>query len=253
MRLTGRSAEHIALVEAYAKAQDLFRTDATPDPQFTDSLELDLVDGRAEPCRSAASAGSRAAEQREVDVRRRAARMAGSARRQRSRRVALLERRRRRNRHHFANRQRRSRRLGRDRGDHQLHQYVESVRDDRRRTARAQCDRARAEDAAVGQDVARAGFESRHRLPRKGKSARLARRARLQRRRLRLHDLHRQLGAVAARRRRNGRRSGPDRRRGALGQSQLRRTHPSAGARELSRFAAAGGRVRAGRPHGSRS
>ncbi len=42
MRLTGRSAEHIALVEAYAKAQDLFRTDATPDPQFTDSLELDL-------------------------------------------------------------------------------------------------------------------------------------------------------------------------------------------------------------------
>ncbi len=42
MRLTGRSAEHIALVEAYAKAQDLFRTDATPDPQFSDSLELDL-------------------------------------------------------------------------------------------------------------------------------------------------------------------------------------------------------------------
>ena len=42
LRLTGRSAEHIALVEAYAKAQDLFRTDATPDPQFTDTLELDL-------------------------------------------------------------------------------------------------------------------------------------------------------------------------------------------------------------------
>jgi aconitate hydratase len=42
MRLTGRSTEHIALVEAYAKAQGLFRTDETPDPQFTDSLELDL-------------------------------------------------------------------------------------------------------------------------------------------------------------------------------------------------------------------
>ena len=42
MRLTGRAADHIALVEAYAKAQDLFRTDATPDPQFSDTLELDL-------------------------------------------------------------------------------------------------------------------------------------------------------------------------------------------------------------------
>ena len=42
LRLTGRSAEHIALVEAYAKAQAMFRTDATPDPQFTDVLELDL-------------------------------------------------------------------------------------------------------------------------------------------------------------------------------------------------------------------
>jgi len=42
LRLTGRSAEHIALVEAYAKAQRMFRTDATPDPQFSDTLELDL-------------------------------------------------------------------------------------------------------------------------------------------------------------------------------------------------------------------
>ncbi len=42
LRLTGRAPDHIALVEAYAKAQGLFRTDATPDPQFTDTLELDL-------------------------------------------------------------------------------------------------------------------------------------------------------------------------------------------------------------------
>jgi aconitate hydratase len=42
LRLTGRSPEHVALVEAYAKAQGMFRTDATPDPQFTDTLELDL-------------------------------------------------------------------------------------------------------------------------------------------------------------------------------------------------------------------
>ncbi|HVA33072.1 MAG TPA: aconitate hydratase AcnA [Candidatus Baltobacteraceae bacterium] len=42
LRLTGRSPEHVALVEAYAKAQGLFRTDATPDPEFTDVLALDL-------------------------------------------------------------------------------------------------------------------------------------------------------------------------------------------------------------------
>ncbi len=47
MRLTGRPDDHIALVEAYCKAQGLFRTDATPDPVFTDSLSLDL--GTVEP------------------------------------------------------------------------------------------------------------------------------------------------------------------------------------------------------------
>jgi aconitate hydratase len=43
LRLTGRSHEQIALVEAYAKAQQLFRTDETPEPEFTDSLSLDLA------------------------------------------------------------------------------------------------------------------------------------------------------------------------------------------------------------------
>ncbi len=47
LRLSGRSDAHVALVEAYTKAQGLFRTDATPDPVFTDSLELDL--GTVEP------------------------------------------------------------------------------------------------------------------------------------------------------------------------------------------------------------
>ncbi|HEY0997745.1 MAG TPA: aconitate hydratase AcnA [Gemmatimonadaceae bacterium] len=42
LKLTGRSDEQVALVEAYTKAQGLFRTDETPDPVFTDSLELDL-------------------------------------------------------------------------------------------------------------------------------------------------------------------------------------------------------------------
>ncbi|HET9013869.1 MAG TPA: aconitate hydratase, partial [Gemmatimonadaceae bacterium] len=47
LRLSGRSEQHVQLVEAYTRAQGLFRTDATPDPVFTDSLELDL--GTVEP------------------------------------------------------------------------------------------------------------------------------------------------------------------------------------------------------------
>jgi aconitate hydratase len=43
LRLTGRSAEHIALVEAYARANGMFRTDDSPEPRFTDRLELDLA------------------------------------------------------------------------------------------------------------------------------------------------------------------------------------------------------------------
>ena len=42
MRLTGRSDENIALVEAYARAQGLWLSADMPDPVFTDTLELDM-------------------------------------------------------------------------------------------------------------------------------------------------------------------------------------------------------------------
>jgi aconitate hydratase len=42
LRLTGREDSQIDLVEAYYKAQDMFRTDETPDPVFTEVMELDL-------------------------------------------------------------------------------------------------------------------------------------------------------------------------------------------------------------------
>lgn len=42
LRGTGRSEEQIALVEAYYRAQGMFRTSDTPDPEFTDLIELDL-------------------------------------------------------------------------------------------------------------------------------------------------------------------------------------------------------------------
>jgi aconitate hydratase len=44
LRLTGRSEEHIALVEAYARAQGMYRTDDMPDPIYTDVLEMHLGD-----------------------------------------------------------------------------------------------------------------------------------------------------------------------------------------------------------------
>src|SRR5216684_2329850 len=43
LRFTARPSEQIALVEAYTKEQGLFRTDATPDPVFSDKLELNLA------------------------------------------------------------------------------------------------------------------------------------------------------------------------------------------------------------------
>jgi len=39
---TGRDPERVALVEAYSKAQGMFRTTDTPDPVFTSTVELDL-------------------------------------------------------------------------------------------------------------------------------------------------------------------------------------------------------------------
>ena len=42
LRQTGRTAEEVDLVERYCKEQGLFRTAETPDPRFTDTLELDL-------------------------------------------------------------------------------------------------------------------------------------------------------------------------------------------------------------------
>src|SRR6202790_1074683 len=43
LRFTGRSETRARLVEEYTKAQGMFRTDATPDPIYTDKLELDLA------------------------------------------------------------------------------------------------------------------------------------------------------------------------------------------------------------------
>ena len=47
LNFTGRDPQRVALVEAYAKAQGMWRDASSPDPVFTDTLELDL--GTVEP------------------------------------------------------------------------------------------------------------------------------------------------------------------------------------------------------------
>jgi aconitate hydratase len=42
LKLTGRDDDRVALVEAYCKAQGMWRDASTPDPVFTDTLDLDL-------------------------------------------------------------------------------------------------------------------------------------------------------------------------------------------------------------------
>ena len=48
LTLSGRAPAAVELVEAYARAQGIWREDGQPDPVFTDLLELDL--GTVEPC-----------------------------------------------------------------------------------------------------------------------------------------------------------------------------------------------------------
>ncbi len=42
LELTGRDKQQIALVEAYARAQGLWRSDESPEPMFDDTLDIDL-------------------------------------------------------------------------------------------------------------------------------------------------------------------------------------------------------------------
>src|ERR1700740_2931789 len=48
LKLSGRSAEQIALVEAYCREQGLFHDDKTPEAEYSELLSLDL--GTVEPC-----------------------------------------------------------------------------------------------------------------------------------------------------------------------------------------------------------
>ncbi len=228
LRLTGRSAEQVELVEAYCRAQGLFHDpDATP--EYSQVVELDL--GDVEP----SLAGPRRPQDRVPLTEAKASflqslstfgvpyrngsedkaiadsfpasdppdftepghqpvpdddpepvacsRRAGAARRRRLHGRGAL---------------RAGARRGRHRRDHELHEHLEPVRHGRRRAPGEERRRAWPRPQAVGEVEPRARLEGRDRVLRQGGPDPVPRGARLPHGRLRLHDLHRQLGAAPA-------------------------------------------------------
>ena len=139
LKTSGRQPGRVALVEAYAKAQGMFRTRATPDPVFTDTLELDLSDGGAVAGRAQASAGPRPADRGQAWLRRMPRERVQEARRRSGQ--ALQGRG-----HELRPRPRRRR----HRRDHLLHQHLQPLRDDRGRPARPQRGGERASRSSRG-------------------------------------------------------------------------------------------------------
>ena len=139
-----------------------------------------------------------------------------------------------------------------DRLDHELHQHLQPLGDDGRGHAGQERRRPRPDGGPVGQDVHGAGLEGGLRLLREGRHVALPREARLPPGRLRLHHLHRQLRPAQRRDLRGDQRQRPRRRLGALGQPQLRGPDQPRREDELPRVAAAGHRLRPGRDDGLR-
>ena len=235
LRLTGRAPERVALVEAYAKAQGMWRHDGMADPVFTDTLELDLATvepSLAGPKRPQDRVALKAAKQSFEDG-------AGLPRRRQPRRTPRC----------------RSRAWTIDlrHGDVVIAAITSCTntsnpgRDDRGRPGRQEGGRAGPDPQALGQDLAGPGLARGHRLSGQGRPAALPRPGRLRSGRLWLHHLHRQFRPAAGRDRRGGHRRQAGGGGGALGQPQLRGPRPRPGQGQLPGLAAAGRRLRAGR------
>ncbi len=168
LRLTGRDAHRIALVEAYTKAQGMFRESGGLDPVFTDTAGTRPVHGRAQPGRAEAPAGPGGAEGRGLGVQDRADQEPGRAsqrcRRQRQGRGQELRdhpRRRGHRRHHL------------------LHQHLEPLGTGCRRAGGAQGPREGAHAEALGEDLARPRLAGRDRVSGEVRPARRSGRARV--------------------------------------------------------------------------
>ncbi len=285
--LTGRPTETIELVDAYAREQGMFHDEDSADPVFSDLLELDLGEvvpslagpkrpqdrvplseakesfleamrefdpeaaeqmgnGLDEAIEESFPASDPPAEDHDDERGKPRPAVSGTAvdasRSHDAIAVTLAD----------GTDGRARPRPRRDRRDHQLHQHLQPERDGRRRPAGPQRGRTRAQAQALGEDLAGAGIDRRHRLPRARRPDRVPRRPPVQPRRLRLHDLHRQLRAAGAGDLGGDRREGPGGLRGPLRQPQLRGPDQPGREGQLPGQPAAGGRLRARRSHGHR-
>ena len=246
LEFSGRPKERIELVEAYAREQGLWHDEDSEEPTYSETLELDLgevVPSLAGPKRpqdrvslTESKASFRMAledflpdeEDDEEDEASAESFPASDAPAVQRRRRPLAQprprglrlghgRRAGRRPHRGAlaghargrHRDRARPRARRDRRDHLVHEHLQPVGDDRRRPAGQERRRARADRQAVGQDLAGAGLEGRHGVLRAREADRAAGGARLPPRRLRLHDLHRQLRPAAGGDLRGRQRRGP--------------------------------------------
>ena len=185
LELTGRAPEQIALVEAYAKAQGMWRVDGAKSADYTDVVELDLA--RVEPSLAGPkrpqdrvplrSAQSVYSQQPQKDGR--------GARTEKSRRERQIEC------GHCGQERRDQGRRRAHRRDHELHQHLEPRGARRGGAARAQGPRPGARVQALGQDLARPRLARGHRLSQEGRLAGGPRGARLLHRGLRVYHLHR--------------------------------------------------------------
>ena len=205
LKLSGRPGPLIRLVEEYAKAQGLFHGPGTPEASYSDTMALDLA--TVEPSLAGPKRPPRQGDagQRQGVVRHRPASHARGASGPRGAPAGGHGRRegpappggrgRRRHGRRFrgppcpgARQTRRGpprhrSRLGRHRGHHELHQYVEPLGHDRRRPARQEGRGKGPDDQALGQGEPRAGLQGRDGLlPRLG-PRRLPRQAPVQPRR----------------------------------------------------------------------
>ena len=201
LKLSGRPPALIALVEAYTRAQGMFGSPGSPEAEYSDTLGLDLSDvvpsiaGPKRPQDRIALNDSKPAWEKALKMMLDARPARPSAAPPAPPLIDIKST------HRLEGEGgggtaigvedpgspaadssplragRAQTRLGRDRGDHELHQYVESVGDDRRWPAGEEGRGARPEVEAVGQGKPRPRLEGRHRLPQAGQARRVARRA----------------------------------------------------------------------------
>ena len=237
LKSTARPTEVIKLVEAYAKAQGMFRVKTTPDPMFTDVLKLDLA--TVEP----SLAGPKRPQDRIAlkDVK---TGFATSMDKEFNKAGEMKKR---------VPVEGKNFDLGN--GDVVIAAITSCTNTSNPNVMigagllGAQGGGQGPHRQALGEDLARARLAGGRRVSRKVRPAEGSRQARLQPDRFRLHHLHRQFRAAAGRDLADRQRQRSGGRRRAVRQPQLRRPRQRRRARQLSGVAAAGGGLCARRLH----